>query len=245
MRAANDALREAEAVQAKSPKWTRIDETRRMIAQSRGPEYLEKFPLTVVDPSIGAAVIEGHRVQADCQQRLQQATIRQRDCRARVAGVCNAGSTPPCRRSPKNSLFVRILAGELQLRRDRAEGRGPERAQPRLGSKVDEFAYYTRAHGRGTGGGRAFGRGAYGPSMRGRTILPRSNVPCAVSSAHCGSSSGLLAGGDDNEQRPVTFVVEHPMKVTGGWAAVSGAMRAPRGAQKHSTEWSKSRRKLF
>ena len=44
-----------------------------------------------------------------------------------------------------------------------------------LGSavEIDEFAFYTRAHGRGTGGGRAFGRGAYGPAMRGRTILPK------------------------------------------------------------------------
>ena len=173
MRAANDALREAEAVQAKSPKWTRIDETRRMIAQSRGPEYLEKFPLTVVDPSIAEAVVEGHRVQSDCQQRLQQATIRQRDCRARVARSLQRWQNATMQTITQEQLVRAHLASETQLRKDRAEGRSPQRAQPRLGSRIDEFAYYTRAHGRGTGGGRAFGRGAYGPSMRGRTILPK------------------------------------------------------------------------
>ena len=173
MRAANDALREAEAVQAKSPKWTRIDETRRMIAQSRGPEYLAKFPLTVVDPSIGAAVIEGHRVQSDCQQRLQQATNRQRECRHRVAMSLQRWQNATMQTITQEQLVRQHLAHETQLRKNRVEGRGPERATPRLGSKVDEFAFYTRAHGRGTGGGRAFGRGAYGPAMRGRTILPK------------------------------------------------------------------------
>jgi hypothetical protein len=173
MRAANDALREAEAAQAKAPRWSRIDEVRRMIAQSRGPEYLEKFPLTVVDPSIGAAVIEGHRVQADCQQRLQQAATRQRECRHRVAMRLQRWQSATMQTISQEQLIRQHLAHENQLRKDRAEGRGPERAQPRLGSKVDEFAYYTRAHGRGTGGGRAFGRGAYGPSMRGRSILPK------------------------------------------------------------------------
>ncbi len=172
MRAANDALREAEAVQAKSPKLTRIDLVRSMIVQSR-PGYLEKFPLTVVDPKIGEAVIEGHRVQTDCYQRLQQATTRQRECRARVARSLQRWQQATMQTISREQLVRQHLANETQLRKDRAEGRAPQPAPPRLGSKVDEFAYYTRAHGRGTGGGRAFGRGAYGPAMRGRSVLPK------------------------------------------------------------------------
>ncbi len=172
MRAANDALREAEAVQAKSPKWTRIDEARRMIAQSRGPAYLEKFPLTVVDPKIGAAVIEGHRVQTDCYQRLQAATNRQRECRARVALMLSRWQNATMQTISREQLVRQHLANETQLRKDRAEGRAPQQVQPRLGSAIDAFAYHTRHMGRGAGGGRSFGRGAYGPAMRGRTIAP-------------------------------------------------------------------------
>ena len=171
MRAANDALREAEAAQAKSPKLTRIDLVRSMIAQSR-PGYLEKFPLTVVDPKIGEAVIEGHRVQTDCYQRLQQATIRQRECRARVALMLSRWQQATMQTISREQLVRQHLAHEAQLRKDRAEGRAPQRTQPRLGSKIDEHAFYTRAHGQGAGGGRAYGRGAFLPAMRGRTIAP-------------------------------------------------------------------------
>ena len=77
-RAAGEALHEAQAVQKASPKWSRLDEVRAMIAQTR-PDTLKKAaPLTVVDPSISAAVNRAMATQADCQMRLNAAADRRR-----------------------------------------------------------------------------------------------------------------------------------------------------------------------
>ena len=174
MRAAADALREAEAVQAKSPKWTRIDEARRMIAQSRGRNISKSFRSQSLTRASGQRlsrdIVSSRSVSSGYSRPRTGNVIAERAS----PGVCNDGRTPPCRRSPENSWCGRTWPPKPNYEKIVPKAAAPQRAQPRLGSKVDEFAYYTRAHGRGTGGGRrAFGRGAYGPSMRGRTIAAK------------------------------------------------------------------------
>ncbi len=173
-RAAGEALHEAQAVQKASPKWSRLDEVRAMIAQTR-PDTLKKAaPLTVVDPSISAAVNRAMATQADCQMRLNAAADRRRVCNGRVNLALSRWQNATQQTITQEQLIRQHLASETQLRADRAAGRVPERATPHLGSAIDAFAYYTKAHGRGTGGGRSFARGgpggSYPPSMRGRTI---------------------------------------------------------------------------
>ncbi len=171
-RAAGEALTDAQAVQAKAPKWSRLDEVRLMAARNR-PDTL-KAPLTVVDPSISAAVIRATATQADCQMRLNAAVDRRRVCDGRVNMALSRWQSATQQTITQEQLIRQHLASETQLRADRAAGRVPERATPHLGSAIDAFAYYTKAHGRGTGGGRSFARGgpggSYPPSMRGRTI---------------------------------------------------------------------------
>ncbi len=179
MKSASDALRAAEEAQRAAPKWSRIDEARRMMLASR-PDLLKDkkiAPLTVVDPSIGATLIQVQRDQADALARLRTAESRQRECRGRVALALQRWQNSTNQTITQEQLVRAHLAGETKLRADRAAGLVPPRAQPRLGSAIDSFAYHTRQMGRGAGGGRAFARqstqgaqGSFPPSWRGRTI---------------------------------------------------------------------------
>jgi hypothetical protein len=174
-RAAADALTTAQAAHAKAPKWTRLDEVRSQIEQSR-PGYLARsgLSLTKVDPSIGAALNQARQAHSDCQIRLQQAADRRSAVNGALALALRAWQVATSQTITQEQLVRAHLAGETQHRADVAAGRVPEREQPRIAnSKIDQFAYYTKQHGRGAGGGRAFGRGAFGPSMRGRTITPK------------------------------------------------------------------------
>lgn len=176
-RAAGEALSAARAVEKASPKWSRLDEVRSMIAQKRPDTLKNVAPLTVVDPSIAAAVIRAVAAQGDCERRVAAAQDRRRVCNSRV-NVAQGRWQDATRQTISQEQLVRShLASEIELQKDRAEGRVPGRAVPHLGSAIDAFAYYTKAHGRGTGGGRSFARpsargvqGSFGPHMRGYTI---------------------------------------------------------------------------
>ncbi len=179
--AAADALAVAEAAQAKAPKWTRLDEARALIEQSR-PGYLAKngLSLTVVDPAVGIAFNKARQHHVDCQIRLQRAADQRPVANRRVGLAAQAWLNATQATITREELTRQFLAGETQLRKDRAEGRVPEPATPRIAnSKIDQFAFYTKAHGRGTGGGRAFGRSlvegqkVFGPSYQGRVLAPK------------------------------------------------------------------------
>jgi hypothetical protein len=86
-------------------------------------------------------------------------------------------------RTPTQEEVTRAyLAGEVEQRRLRAEGKLPSSSpqeQRRLGSAIDRFAYYTKSHGRSAGGGRAFarplveGQRVFGPAFHGRDLPPK------------------------------------------------------------------------
>lgn len=178
-RAAADALTEAQAAHAKAPKWTRLDEVRSQIEQTR-PGYLAKngLSLTKVDPSIGAALNAAQQAHVDCQIRLQAAADRRPTVNGALSIALRNWQNATMQTITQEQLVRQHLASETQLRADRAAGRVPERATPQIAnSAIDRFAFYTKAHGRGTGGGRSFGRGgpggSYPPSMRGRTLPPK------------------------------------------------------------------------
>ncbi len=179
-RAAADALAAAEAAYAQAPKWTRLDEARVLMEQSR-PGYLAKngLSLTVVDPSIGIELNRARQAHVDCQIRLQRAADQRLPANRNVGLALQAWQNATAETISQEQLVRAHLAGETQLRADRAAGRVPERAQPRIAnSKIDQFAYYTKQHGRGTGGGRAFarplveGQKVFGPAFHGRALPP-------------------------------------------------------------------------
>jgi hypothetical protein len=180
-RAAADALTAAQAAHAKAPKWTRLDEVRSQIEQTR-PGYLAKngLSLTVVDPSISAALNAARQAHVDCQIRLQAAADRRPTVNGNLAIALQRWQNATAQTITQEQLVRAHLAGETQHRADVAAGRVPERAQPRIAnSKIDQFAYYTKQHGRGTGGGRAFGRSlvegqkVFGPAFHGRDLPPK------------------------------------------------------------------------
>lgn len=131
----------------------------------------ESAVLSAPPPTISVAECAMAVQEAQIAYRL--ATDRQRDCRGRVAQALDGWQRSMRMTCTPEQLRREYLASEQEQRRLRVEGRdGPRNAQRRLGSAVDSFAYHTRHSGRGAGGGRAFGRGAYPASMRGR-IIPK------------------------------------------------------------------------
>jgi hypothetical protein len=116
------------------------------------------------------SVNDAQRALSESHLRSRQATARQRECRGKVALALAAFQRATGQTQTFEQLAREHLKSETQLRADRAAGKIPTRRPQRLGSAVDSFAYHTRASGRGAGGGRAFGRGAYPKSMRGAVV---------------------------------------------------------------------------
>jgi len=116
------------------------------------------------------SVIEAQRLVAESHLRMARATDAQRTARGKVALALERFQRATMQTQDFSSLVREHIQSENQLRADRAAGKIPARHQRRLGSAIDSFAYHTRASGRGAGGGRSFGRGAYPASMRGRVI---------------------------------------------------------------------------
>jgi hypothetical protein len=120
------------------------------------------------------SIADAQRNLIGTQLRVQRATDGQREARGRVALALEKFQRATMQTCTPEQLVRQHIESENQLRADRAAGKIPPRgAQRRLGSEVDRFAFYTRANGRGAGGGRAFARGAAPASLRGRTIVPK------------------------------------------------------------------------
>jgi hypothetical protein len=107
---------------------------------------------------------------AESHLRNARATDSVRAANGNVAVALQRFQTATMQTQNFEGLVREHIKSENQLRADRVAGRIAPRPQRRLGSAVDAFAFHTKESGRGTGGGRAFGRGAYPKSMRGRVI---------------------------------------------------------------------------
>ncbi len=113
----------------------------------------------------------------DIRIELRAAYDLQRLLRQRVQQTLAAWMRATVRTPTADELLRQHIQNE---QRNRAEGirpRPPE--QRRLGSKIDQFAYYTKNHGRTTGGGRSFarplveGQKVFGPAFHGRDLTPK------------------------------------------------------------------------
>jgi hypothetical protein len=117
------------------------------------------------------SVTDAQRNLLDSQLRNGRATDQQKECRGQVAIALQRWQRATQQVVTQSDLQRQAIEASNQERADRVAGRIPQRGgQRRLGSAVDSFAYHTRNSGRGAGGGRSFGRSAYPPSMRGRTV---------------------------------------------------------------------------
>jgi hypothetical protein len=116
------------------------------------------------------SVMDAQSALADSHLRMRQANAARQIARGKVAQALERFQRVTGQRQTQADLIRQHLASEHQFRADRAAGKIAPRPQPRLGSAVDAYSFYTRNSGRGAGGGRAFGRGAFPKSMRGRVI---------------------------------------------------------------------------
>jgi hypothetical protein len=117
------------------------------------------------------SVNDAQRALSESQLRSRQATNAQRTARGNLTLALAQFQRVTGQTQTFEQLARQHLASETQLRADRKAGLIPQRGgQRRLGSAIDSYSFYTRASGRGAGGGRAFGRGAYPKSMRGAVV---------------------------------------------------------------------------
>jgi hypothetical protein len=116
------------------------------------------------------SVVEAQRRLVEVQLRCACATDRQREMRGKLGLALEKFQRATLQTQTPEQLLRQHLESEARLREDRKAGRVAPRPQRRLGSAIDAFAFHTKDSGRGAGGGRAFGRGAYPKAMRGRVI---------------------------------------------------------------------------
>jgi hypothetical protein len=150
--------------------------------EAPAPESLQNFgalhangnaPAKATPRSV-LSVNEAQRALTESHVRMARATDAQRTARGNVALALEKFQRATMQTCTPDQLIKRHLASEAQLRVDRAAGKvAPRGGQRRLGSAIDAYAFYTKASGRGAGGGRAFGRKAFPASMRGR-VIPKS-----------------------------------------------------------------------
>jgi hypothetical protein len=130
-------------------------------------------------PSPTLSVIEAQRRVMDSQMRSARAADAQRAARGNVALALEKFQRATMQTQTPEQLIRQHLESEAQLRADRAAGKiAPRGGQRRLGSAIDAYAFYTKASGRGAGGGAAFRRGA--TTRRGVSdlkALPGSGLP--------------------------------------------------------------------
>jgi len=154
------------------------------LADMPAPETLENFePLRAngdaqphddmakATPRPVLTVMDTQRALFESQMAVKASVNAQREARGRVAFALERFQRATGQTQTFEQLVREHLKSENEQRRLRVAGKLPPRGgQRRLGSAIDSFAYYTKAHGRGTGGGRAFARKAYPPSARGGVV---------------------------------------------------------------------------
>jgi hypothetical protein len=127
------------------------------------------------DPLADTAPISVADAQAravETQMRVARSIERQKDRRGRVAVALQRFQRATSASTNFESLAREHIRASNEERADRVAGKIPQRgAQRRFGSAVDAYAFYTKASGRGAGGGEAFRRGAARASRR--LIVPK------------------------------------------------------------------------
>lgn len=124
-------------------------------------------PSHIDAPKAALSVVAAHHQLAEAQMRCARATDRQREARGNVAVALEKFQRATMVTQNFEQLIRQHIDSENKLRADRVAGNLPQRgAQRRLGSAVDAYAFHTRNHGRGAGGGNAFRRGAHPAARR-------------------------------------------------------------------------------
>lgn len=163
------ALDEAHAAEAKRRKWTPLDEVRAMIAAGptgaggKRPEPAPEPNTDVQDAQ--AALTESH-------VWLRSAAARQSEARGAVALAVQHWQVAVGGTQSHSDLVREHLKSENEQRAARVAGRIPERGRPGP-SAIDQYAYYTRATGRSSGGSRSFARGGMSQTQAMRALQAR------------------------------------------------------------------------